>query len=112
MKRIYKHPETKKIISKAVYDQLTVLEIKKQELEEQQKALATQRAEIDKRLSEIQREGAEIPDVVREVVKAILVPIAKAFGFSAKELELVRPTPSDPVIRYKGQIICWYLISR
>lgn len=108
-KIIFRHPETKKIISKANYDLIMALEKEKQDLAKREQELSLQKAQIDKRLKEIEKSGIEVPEVVREVIKGLLLPIIKQFGFNAEELEIIKPTPTDPIVRYAGKIILWYL---
>lgn len=77
---------------------------------ENDKAALTQQAEaIDARLAELGEEGIDISTLAREVAKEIILAMCKGFEFNAAELELIKPTPIDPIIRYKGETVVWYI---
>jgi hypothetical protein len=63
--------------------------------------------EIDKALTEAGKKGkVSIPSIVREVVRAML---RVRESFVPEKLTAERPTPTDPIIKYDGKIIMWFL---
>lgn len=109
------HEKTATALSSAL-KKITKLEGKKSVLDEEASRLAKERAElaakmteVDSRLSAIEKESGQIPALVKEIALGILTPIVEKFGFSPQDLILKKPTPTDPVIEYRGKTILWYL---